>query len=876
MKEASTPPKLATRFFRWYCHPKLRDYIEGDLMEVYERRLKTSGKRKADLLFIVDVLLLCRPGIIKPTEGYKKLNTYGMYKSYFKIGWRNLAGNKTLAFIKIFGLSIGLSACMLIFLYAKDEMSYDQFHENKTRLYRIIQTFHIGDKPPKTLGTTNTVVGETFARQLPEVQQYVRINGFPVTIKKDDEVFTEHTLFVDNIFFSVFTFPLLAGNESTALKELHSVVISKDMALKYFGMVDVIGKSLQIKMGDGFEDFSISAVSENFPQNSTLKTGVLLPFESYERYNDNKEWFGGSMNTFLLLSPQANSNTVVSKMQAIFDKNISNEITKAKEKLGVDVSITLALQPLTDIHLSTQAGPGNGMTDGSKPVYSYILTCIAVFILVIACINFINLSIAQSLKRNKEIGIRKVIGSTRKQIIRQFLTESFLVSAVAFIISVSLTLLTLPFFNELANKKLSLSYLSDGYLYAGFFLLLLVTAFFTGFYPSLVLSAFQPVKALYSREKLTGKNYLTKGLIVLQFALAAFLIIGTIAVNSQMNFLSHADLGYDSKNLVRIDIPVSRSSNRLPELFKNELNGKPGIVNVAGKNGGRSTTSVRVDGKNIIIEKSKVNESFLPVFGIPVLAGRNFSPDFPSDSLYSVIVNERFVKEAGWSLNTAVGKTVNYLDDTKPAVTVVGVIKDYHFTSLKEKITPQLFTMEPAFNYGQIWVKITPDNIPGTLTLLHHTYAKLVPYFPYTYHFMDDLNARNYETEARWKQIITFASGLFIVISCMGLFGLVMLSAGQRTKEIGIRKVLGASVSKIIMMLSKEFIVLIFIAFAVAIPIGYYFTNEWLQGFAYRINMSWWMFFSGGALVMSIALLTMSYQAMKAAMSNPVDSLRSE
>ncbi len=869
------PPRKALAFLRWFCREDYLEEIEGDLIEVFGREVEDSP-RKARWKFFWSVLKYFRPGFIRSFSNSNQFHPMGMYKSYFKIGWRNLVGNKTLAFIKIFGLSIGLSACMLIFLYAKDEMSYDQFHENKTRLYRIIQTFDIGGRPSQTVGTTNAVVGETFARELPEVQHYVRINGFPVTIKKDDVMLTENTLFVDDNFFSVFTFPLWAGDARTALKELHSVVLSKDMALKYFGTVDVIGKSLEIKIGDDFEDFSIRGVSENFPQNSTLKTGVLLPFESYERYNDNKDWFGGSMNTFVLLTPQADDNTVAGKMQAVFDRNITGEIARAKERLGTEVSISLALQSLTDIHLSTQAGPDNGMTDGSKSVYSYILTCIAVFILVIACINFVNLSVAQSLRRSKEIGIRKVIGSTRKQIVRLFLTESFLVSAVAFVISILLALLVLPLFNELANKKLSLSYLSDGYLYAGFFLLLLVTAFFTGSYPSLVLSAFQPVKALYSREKLMGKNYLTKSLIVLQFALAVFLIIGTIAIHSQMNFLLHADLGYDSRNLVRIDIPVSKSSDRLPELFKNELEGKPGIVNVAAKNAGRRTSGVKVDGKTIDIEMGKVNESFLPVFRIPILAGRNFSPDFPSDSSYSVIVNESFVKEAGWNLDVAVGKTVNYLDDTKPAATVVGVIKDYHFASLKEKITPQLLTMEPTFNYGQLWVKISAEDTPATLALLRDTYGELVRYFPYTYHFMDDLHAKNYEAEAKWKQIIAFASGLFIIISCMGLFGLVMLSAGQRTKEIGIRKVLGASVSKIMLMLSKEFVLLVSIAFVVASPIGYYVVDGWLQGFAYRISMGWWMFFSGGAMVMAIALATMGFQAIKAATGNPVNSLKSE
>jgi putative ABC transport system permease protein len=799
-----------------------------------------------------------------------------MFKNYLKIAWRNLWRNKIFSFIKVAGLSIGLTVCMLIFLYSKDEISYDRFHENSAHLHRIIQTWQMGKDPSQTIGITNAVVGESFAKEIPEVQQYVRINGVAVTVKKNNDVFTENPLFVDDNFLTVFTFPLLEGNRRTALKDLHSVVLSKDMAKKYFGRTDVIGKTMQIKLNDEFENFTVTALAENSPQNSTLKVDILLAFKYYEKYNSNQGWFGGSLNTFLLLSPRANIKTVESKMQALFDKNTKDKLAKESREQGVAMKIRLGLQPLTGIHLSTQAGPDNGMTDGSNPAYSYILTCIAVFILIIACINFINLAIAQSLKRSKEIGIRKVVGSTRRQLIKQFLIESFLVSLIAFTIAIFLTILILPFFNELANKKLSLSYLSDGYLYAGYFLLLLVTSFIAGFYPSLVLSAFQPVKVLYSRQKLMSKNYLTKGLIVLQFALAIFLIIGTIAVNTQLNFLLHADLGYDGKNLVRIDIPINKSSDKLPAIFKNELGSKGNIIAVAAKNGGRSISGVKADGKTITIEKNKIDDRFLPTFKIPILAGRNFSPDYPSDSIHSVIVNGAFVKEAGWKVNNAVGKTISYMDDDKTSVTIVGVIKDYHFTSLKEKIAPELFTMDPDFNYGQIWVKIGPDNIPKTLALLQNTYKKIVPWFPYSYQFMDDINTRNYETEAKWKQIISIASSLFIFISCIGLLGLVILSIEQRTKEIGIRKVLGAAVSGIVMLVSKEFIILISIAFVIAVPVGYFAINKWLQDFAYRISIGWWMFALAGILVIVIALLTMSFQAMKAAIANPVKSLRTE
>ena len=799
-----------------------------------------------------------------------------MIKNYFKTAFRNLWRNKTFSVIKILGLSIGLAVCMLIFLYTKDELSYDQFHKNKAQIFRVIQNLKFGADAPQTIGITTPTVGETFAAEIPEVKQFVRINGESVTIKKkNNDVLTEQCMFVDNNFFTVFSFHLVEGNKRTALKDPHSVVLSKKTAIKYFGTDDAVGETLQIKKGDEFENYTVSAIAENPPQNSSIKADLYIQITAKSPRGPDA-WLGGSLNTFLLLSPEADIHAVQNKMQALFDKNTKDFIAKAEKEQGMTYKARLLLQPLTDIHLAKKAGPDNGLSDGSKSAYSYILTSIAIFILIIACINFINLAVAQSLKRSKEIGIRKVVGGTRTQLIKQFLIESFLVSLIAFVMAIILTVSILPFFNELANKKLSLSYLTDIKLYAGYFLLLLITSFVAGFYPSLVLSAFQPVKVLYGRQKMMGKNLLTRGLIVLQFALAIFLIIGTIAVNRQVNFLMHKNLGYNSSNLVLLQLPYTTSSDRLPALFKNELAGEKNILSVAARNGGRSISGAIANGKNLVIENNKIDDQYLPTFEIPIIAGRNFSPDHASDSNNSVIVNETFIKEAGWKLSNAVGQPIQTMDERKKPFTIVGVIKDYHFTSLKEKITPELFSMDPNMGYGQVWVKISQNDVPQTLALLETTYKKLVPFFPYSYDFMDDLNARNYETEAKWKQIISIASGLFIFISCIGLLGLVMLSIEQRAKEIGIRKVLGAAVSRIMMLVSKEFIVLISIAFVIAIPVGYYYVYKWLENFAFRISIGWWMFALAGAFVMTIALITLSFQAIKAAIANPVKSLRTE
>ncbi|MEP6596989.1 MAG: FtsX-like permease family protein [Ginsengibacter sp.] len=763
---------------------------------------------------------------------------------------------------------------MLILLYTKDEISYDRFHEKQNQIYRVSQTLQFGEQPSMKMGITNMVLGEAFKKEIPEVNQFVRINGILATVKKNNDVFIENPLLGDNNFFSVFTFRLLKGNPNTSLTDIHSIILSEESAKKYFGTTDVIGKTLQLKMNDQFEGYVVTGLVEKTPQNSTIKFEMLLPFEYYKKYNQQNGWFGGSLNTFLLLSSKADIGAVERKMTIVFNEHAKEEIARGEKAAGAKVKVSLGLQPLADIHLNTTLGPGNGLTDGSNPMYSYILTCIAVFILIIACINFINLAIGQSLKRGKEIGIRKVVGSSRKQLIKQFLIESFVVSLLAFIIAILLTTILLPFFNHLANKKLSLSYLADINLYIGYFFLLLVTSFIAGVYPSLVLSGFHPIKVLYSRQKLMGKNYFTRSLIVLQFALAIFLIIGAITVYSQLNFLFNQDMGYESKNLVHINMPpFAKENEKLLSLFKNEFAHQPSVVSIAGRNAGFSGTAVRADGKEIDVDYNKIDENFLPTFKISIMGGRNFSKNFPSDSVRSAIVNESFVKQAGWK--NPIGKSIYFLEGDKK-LTIIGVIKDYHFRSLKEKITPQLFSMDTSMAYGEIWIKIRPDNIPQTLSLVEQTYKKIVPFFPYDYQFMDNVNAHNYETETRWKQIIVIASILFIFISCIGLLGLVILSIEQRTKEIGIRKVLGAEISKIIILISKDFIGLILIAFLVAVPLGYYAVDKWLQDFAYRINISWWIFLFAGLLALMVALFTISFQAIKAGIANPVKSLRTE
>ncbi len=798
-----------------------------------------------------------------------------MLTNYLKIAYRNIIGDRVLSIIKIIGLMLGLTVCLLILLYTKDEMTFDQFHANKSVLYRIAQTWLIGDSPAQKIGVTNSVMGETFAKEIAGVEKYSRINGRTVTIMRGKEVFTQNVLCVDENFFEVFSFDMLSGSRSAALSDMYSVAVCESMARKYFGSTDALGKNISIKLADNFEVFQVTAVLPDPPKNSSIQPEILLSMKFNEKYNDNKGWLGGSMNTFLLLSKNTNVSTAERSMQSIFDKHSSEMLAKASEQ-GMKMNVKVWLQPFEKLHLSNDPGPDNGLANGGKPVYSYILTCIAVFILVIACINFINLTVAQSLKRSKEIGIRKVIGGSRKQLMFQFLAESFIISIISFIGAVIVTQAALPIFNDLAEKKLELSYLADVYLYAGFFLLLVIASILAGFYPAVVLSGFQPVKVLYSRMKFSGRNYFTRGLVVFQFALAILLIIGTVTINTQLDFLINADLGFNKDNLVRLEIPVSKASETLPSIFKAELMGQPNIVDVGARNAGNSFKTVKVDGKQIASDQLKIDDNFLSTMDIEILAGRNFSPSVSGDSTNAVLINESFLKEAGWTVDQAIGRIIQLNNEETRPVTVIGVIKDFHFFSLRRKIGPVMFVMQPDFNFGEVWVRISPNDVPTTLRLLETTFKKVVPLFPYRYTFMDEINAREYAAELNWQKIIGLASGLFLFISCIGLLGLVMLSIEQRTKEIGIRRVLGAAVSSIVGLVTREFLLLIILAFVIATPLGYYVLEQWLQSFAYRIAPAWRIYPLVGVLVLLVAWLIMALQAVRAGFTDPVKNLRSE
>ncbi|HEV3411330.1 MAG TPA: ABC transporter permease [Puia sp.] len=794
-----------------------------------------------------------------------------MVKNYFTVAIRNLRRNRVVSVINIAGLSIGLACCMLILLYVDDDWSYDRFHHHRNDLYRITMQVLNADGTNRAFnGWTGTIYGPSFKQVIPEINAYTRIFAKDYILKQDDRTFDQHIHFADSNFFSVFSFPILSGNPNTALSDLHGMVITEQTAKKYFGTTDVIGKTLEFQIDKKFIPFSITAVARNCPQNSTIKFDILLPMKFYQAINGEGGWMSFDVSTFLLLTPHADASSVLTKMTRVY-RSESAPALKAAHGYGLQFSFNVGLQPLTAIHLGRIYGIDDN-SGTSDPIYGYILGGIAGFILVIACINFINLTIAQAQKRSKEIGIRKVIGGSRRQLIGQFLGESFVACGISFAFAIGLALLALPVFNQLANKQLSLSWLLDARLILFSVAFFLLTGLTAGFYPALVLSGFNPVDTLYQRFRLTGRNHLGKGLAVIQFSLAGFFIISAFFMSQQFYYLTHKDLGYNDNDLLAVNLEAD-SSGQFTRVFRNELLTNPAVRAMARHNGNGREEGVNAAGKQILFSYEHIDENYFSTLQIPLIKGRNFSPDFPTDSIHSVIINETFAQQAGWK--DPIGQIVE-LGANHQQMTVVGVIRDFNYYRLTMKIDPQVFALESSGPDLELDIRIAPTDKPATLAFIGSTFKKLAPFQPFDYTFVKDDNLHAYDAQEKWKQIISFSAIFTAFISCIGLFGLATLSTERRIKEIGIRKVLGASVSNLVRLLSVNFVQLVLLANLIAIPLAWWAVNKWLQNFAYRITLHWWVFALAALITLLIAWLTVGFRALKAAIANPVNNLRVE
>lgn len=798
-----------------------------------------------------------------------------MLKNYLKIAIRNLLKYKAYSFINIIGLAIGIGASVLIFLYVYWEMTYDTFHQNAEYIYRIT-TEYTAANDTRFYATTNNPLAPALLNDYPEIVNAVRLTKSTARISFNEKPFQkEEVFYADSDVFDMFSFSLLRGNPTMALQDKNAMVISEEIAQKYFGAEDPIGKIISFETG---EIFKVTGILQKLPQNSSIKFKILLPFAASIYENS---WWQFNVWTYVQLSPKFSVVELEKQLPSIIDKYLL-DIQKPV--------IKYQLQRLTDIHLHSHLL--NEIEPNGNVTYSYILLGIAFFILFIACINFMNLSTARFFNRAKEIGMRKVLGAARSQLVKQFLGEAILLSAIASLLGITLAEFFRPIFNDLVGKQLA--FLREGYGFPAFFAflgLILLIGIVSGSYPAFFQSSFHTLALL--KENLGAGHYnvlFRRVLIVLQFSLSIIMIVSAWILSQQVRFMKDYDLGFNKEQVVVIPIDIfghkdPEEARGIAGTISDELSQSQSVVSVSlcaeiPGHGAAMEWAVFPQGwkssNPLGIKQIFIDDSYFETFGMKIIEGRNFSEKFGMDiSGKPVILNEAAVKVMGWQ--SALDKEITGWTGGDP-MKVVGVVKDYHFQSLHHVIEPLLFAFRtknyPFFKY--IAVRISPQYIPSTLGLLEKKWQALAPNRPFEYFFLDDEFNKNYQTEEKMREIIISASLLAIFVACLGLLGLAALAVTQKTKEIGIRKVLGASVVNIVALLSKEFVILVTVANVLAWPVAYFAVNHWLQNFAYRIHVSVWPFVLSGLLALLIALATVSFQTIKAALANPVKTLRYE
>jgi putative ABC transport system permease protein len=806
-----------------------------------------------------------------------------MYKNYLKVALRNFWKNKAFSAINIIGLASGLAVCLLIVLYVVDELSYDKYNKNADRIYRLDADIYFNNTSA-IFAVAPDPLAPTLKRDFPEIEEAVRINNqTDILVKKDNQNVQDHNAaFADSTFFKVFTIPMIYGNPETALKEPNSIVIDETTAKKYFNSTDVLGKTLVV---DNTNYCKITGVIKDIPKQSHFHFHFIRP----KTKNVNDSWLSNNTFNYVMVRPGVTQEKLQKDVDATINNYLGKELESALHASLKDLGnkgnhFIYHATPLTDIHL--HSNKSYEIEANGDITYVYIFSVIAIFILLIACVNFMNLSTARSANRAKEVGIRKVAGSLRTHLITQFLTETVLLSFFSLLLAILIAALLLPLFNQLAVKDMSVTKLFSTWLFPVMIGLVFVVGFLAGSYPAFYLSSFQPIDVLKGKiAKGFKSSWLRSGLVVFQFTISIMLIIGTIVIYNQLDYIRSRKIGYN-RDQVFVLLNAWYLDKQI-HTFRNELLNIPGITNATISGDLPTGTSFDNEGwfrdatmnatKAVVLTNFYVDENYIPTMGMQMAQGRNFSKDFPSDSL-GVILNEAAVKILGFK--DPFKETLYRPNFSSGGVNgslgyhVVGVVKDFNFSSMHSNVGPLI--IQESENWGAIAVRINSKNISSVINSIQTKWKSMTSGQPFNYTFMDaDFNKIYTAEQQTGKLFITFAV-FAIFIGCLGLFGLVTYAAEQRTKEIGVRKVLGASVGGIVAMLSKDFAKLVLIASVIAFPVAWWAMHKWLQSFAYRINISWWIFIVAGAAAILIALITVSLQAIKAAIANPVKSLRTE
>jgi putative ABC transport system permease protein len=794
-----------------------------------------------------------------------------MIKNYIKIAFRNLWRHKGFSLINIIGLAVGMTAAFLIFMYVKFELSYDNFNEKSDQIYRIVSDIKT---PTETLNWSSSIapIGPALQRDYPEIKANTRIFGAGFLIQRGDSKFQENNaLFAEPSLFKMFSFPVIKGDVDKAFSLPNTVILTEKAAKKYFGNENPIGQSLIL---DGKNPASIVAVVKDVPSNSHFKFDMLVSIATIEKQSKDRmnQWGNFGNFTYILLPKGYDAIKLQSRMKAFVDRHY----TAADKKQGMDYSFFL--EPLKDVYMVSKRGaPESGNLYNVR-----IFSIIAVFILLIACINFINLTTARATERAKEVGIRKVIGAMKQQLTIQFLSESVILCLISFLFSALFSFLLLSLFNQLAGKVISDSIFHHGYLFQ-LFLIACVIGLCAGLYPALVLSNFKPVTILKGRfSKSTKGILLRKGLVVTQFTISIVLIIGTIVVYNQLSFMRNQSLGFQKNQMLTIDFSGDSAIQSRQEIIKNELKKIPNVLGATASGAipgfGNSVAYSEIQNQAGAMQQMNMNMydidyDFIPQFEMKLAAGRIFSKAFGTDTTQAIVINEATAKSLGYrNPADAVGRNYSQWGRTGK---IIGVLKDFHFQSLQETVKPLNMRINIR-GTGSFTLKIAAKEVPATISAIQSRWKTLAPERPFNYVFVDETFNKQYASEVTFGNLFVNFAVLAIFISCLGLLGLASYSTIQRTREIGIRKVLGASVAGIVNMLSKEFLILVLISSLIAFPIAWFTMHSWLQDFAYRISISWWIFVFAGVLALVIAFTTVSFQAIKAALMNPVKSLRSE
>jgi putative ABC transport system permease protein len=807
-----------------------------------------------------------------------------MFRNYFKTAWRNITRQKGYSLINVIGLAIGVAACLLILQYVSFELSYENFQVNRDRIYRVKQERYDNGKLSTEWAAGAYAVGNSFKEEIPEIEDYVKllatnsvvaeINHQAVQIKK--------TFFASSSFFRVFTYPVIAGDGNKALTEPFTAALSETTARTLYGTTDVVGKRLSLNRNS---DYTVTAVYKDAPSNTQVKPDLLLSYATFvKRTTDSTgkgpetAWLWDGCLTYLVLRKGSDPRVVEKKFQPIVDKFTAADMKKYNS------AVTYSLQPLTDIHLySHYMGEPEPNGDG-KTVY--LLLGIAFFIVVIAWINYINLATARAINRAKEVGIRKTVGSQRSQLIFQFLSESALLNAFALLLAFIIVVVAIPGFNQLSGQHLSFSFLMKPDFWAGLLALFIGGTFFSGLYPAFVLSGFRPIEVLKGKMTATSKgSVLRKGLVVFQFTASLFLLIGTLAVYQQIQYMRKQSLGINIDQTLVVKRPVVLTDSTYLQnmtALKEALNQQTSVKGVTisssipGEPVDWNAGGIKLVGTDESTQKQYrvigVDYDYLKLYGIRLIAGRPFSKDYGSDD-HAVIFTKKGFEQLGLAKpEEAVGKKIDFWGEQ---YTIVGIADNFHQQSLRENFEPLIFRLIPDVQ-GYLSIKTPASKASQTIEKVKAAWSQFFPGNTFEYFFLDDHFDKQYKADQKFGQVFGLFTSLAILVACLGLFGLASFTTIQRTKEIGIRKVLGASVPQILKLLYQEFASLLAIAFVLAVPLAWYVVLRWLQGYAFRIDIHWAYFLIPFVAIFCIAFLTVSYQSMKAALSNPVNSLRTE